>query len=455
MLRKFKKHLILLCIFFVFVSLGYVVFVYMFHKPNFELFAKDTISYSGLKASIKTDNVKIISIDISGSKDGESLVDIYKQDDFVDAGNEIDIAIKFKQNSPVVKMIKSENIDKFYLHYSISYKNAFFTSFIKDKMILKIDFEPPTISNIKSDGYVYLGGVGYVLFDTSLDAVKSYVNTGAPKSFYPISIIRDNRISHLVFFTCSNKPCKNNEIVITAEDKTGNKVTRSKKINTLRIKPWPVSNITINSSFLLAKFNEIKKENRKSVGIKEFKELNINERKRNDEVLTINTSKIRNELLFQGKFLQMKNSKVFSQYSEKRNYYLNNNENMIDTKYHLGIDLASIENANVYPSNKGIVSYVNNNGLGIYGKSVIIDHGIGFYSLYSHLSSILVKEGESVDRKVIIGHTGTTGYAFGDHLHFSTYIQGVPFNPVELLDKKYLDLKIVEIYSEFTKEKSE
>ena len=36
----------------------------MFHKPNFELFAKDTISYSGLKASIKTDNVKIISIDI-------------------------------------------------------------------------------------------------------------------------------------------------------------------------------------------------------------------------------------------------------------------------------------------------------------------------------------------------------------------------------------------------------
>ena len=145
-------------------------------------------------------------------------------------------------------MIRSENIDHFYLHYSISYKNSFFTSFIKDEIKLKIDFDPPKISNIRSDGYIYQGGIGYVLYDTSVDAIKSYVDTGVGKMFYPISILKDEKISNLVFFTCSNLPCKNNKIIVVAEDRSGNKVSLSKKINTLSKKAWPTSDIKINFS---------------------------------------------------------------------------------------------------------------------------------------------------------------------------------------------------------------
>ena len=452
LLRKIKNNLIFLVLIALISALVYVGFVYIFHKPSFELFAKDTISYSGLKATINTENVSIVSIHISGSKDGTNLVDIYKQEEFLDGGNQINIKIKFKTNSPVVKMIRSENIDHFYLHYSISYKNSFFTSFIKDKIKLKIDFDPPKISNIRSDGYIYQGGIGYVLYDTSVDAIKSYVDTGVGKMFYPISILKDEKISNLVFFTCSNLPCKNNKIIVVAEDRSGNKVSLSKKINTLSKKAWPTSDIKINSKFLLMKYNEIKKDNKTSAGLKEFRELNINERAKNDQLLTMKTEKIRNELLFNGKFVQMKNSKVFSTYSEKRNYFIDGIEGSVDSKYHLGIDLASTANAKVNPSNRGIVSYVDNDGLGIYGKSIVIDHGLGFYTLYSHLNTISVGIGEKVDTDSVIGNTGSTGYAFGDHLHFATYIQGVSFNPIELFDSKYINLKIIKIYKEFIKE---
>ena len=124
------------------------------------------------------------------------------------------------------------------------------------------------------------------------------------------------------------------------------------------------------------------------------------------------------------------------------------------TSYHWGYDLSSIENAEIYSSSEGIVSYVNNDGLGIYGKTIIINHGLGFYTLYSHLSDISVNVGDKVDNKTVIGRTGETGFAFGDHLHFGTYIQGVPFDSSEVWDKKYFNLKVISIYKQFIENKS-
>ena len=119
------------------------------------------------------------------------------------------------------------------------------------------------------------------------------------------------------------------------------------------------------------------------------------------------------------------------------------------TTYHWGYDLSSIENAKVYASSEGIVTFLSNNGLGIYGKTIIIDHGLGFYSLYSHLSEISVDVGDMVTSKVVIGKTGQTGLAFGDHLHFGSYIQGVPFDSNELWDKKYFNQKVLSVYTNF------
>jgi len=393
--------------------------------------------------------VTVNSIEISGSKDDGELINIYKNDEFLDSSNKIKIKIKFAPDSPVVKMIRNDNLDYFYLHYSIKYENKFFDSFVKNKIKLKIDFDPPSIFNVDSDAYTYLGGIGFVIYDTSLDASRSYVDTGIGRMFYPLSVTKKDKISNLVFFTCFNTPCKNKKITIKAEDKSGNVISVKTKMKTIMNKEWPVSNIRIDNIFLLNKYNEIRKNNLTSVGVKEFKELNIEERKKNNSFIAAQTSKITNKKLFNGEFLQMQNSKVFSRFSEKRIYYLDDMEKPVDSKYHFGIDLATTEKADIYASNTGSVSYVNDDGVGIYGKLVIIDHGLGFYSLYSHLSAISVKVGEKVNKKTVIGKTGQTGYAHGDHLHFGVYIQGVPFDPIELFDKNYINLKIINIYNQF------
>ena len=447
--KRNKAKFYLFFLFVVFLSISYVAFVYFLHRPEFELFSKDRISYSGFRATIDSTNVTVNSIQISGSKDDGELINIYKNDEFLDSSNKIKIKIKFAPDSPVVKMIRNDNLDYFYLHYSIKYENKFFDSFVKNKIKLKIDFDPPSIFNVHSDAYTYLGGIGFVIYDTSLDASKSYVDTGIGRMFYPRSVTKKDKISNLVFFTCFNAPCKNKKITIKAEDKSGNIISVKTKMKTIINKEWTVSNIEIDNIFLLNKYNEIKKDNLTSVGVKEFKELNIEERKKNDSFIATQTSKITNKKLFNGEFLQMRNSKVFSRFSEKRIYYLDDMEKPVDSKYHFGIDLATTEKADIYASNTGSVSYVNDDGVGIYGKLGIIDHGLGFYSLYSHLSAISVKVGEKVNKRTVIGKTGQTGYALGDHLHFGVYIQGTPFDPIELFDKNYINLKIINIYNEF------
>ena len=77
-------------------------------------------------------------------------------------------------------------------------------------------------------------------------------------------------------------------------------------------------------------------------------------------------------------------------------------------------------------------------GLGIYGKTVILDHGYGLFSMYSHLSQIAVKAGDSVSRGDKLGRTGSTGMAGGDHLHFGMLINDTFVNPVEWWDIKWI-----------------
>ena len=87
-------------------------------------------------------------------------------------------------------------------------------------------------------------------------------------------------------------------------------------------------------------------------------------------------------------------------------------------------------------SNNGVIAFVGD--LGIYGNTVIIDHGLGLFTLYSHLSSIGVKVGDSVKQGQTLGQTGETGLAAGDHLHFGVYLHGVPILPVEWWDQKWI-----------------
>ena len=76
------------------------------------------------------------------------------------------------------------------------------------------------------------------------------------------------------------------------------------------------------------------------------------------------------------------------------------------------------------------------------GNAVVVDHGAGLMSLYGHLSSLAVAEGETVARGQTVGRTGVTGLAGGDHLHFTMLVGGVPVDAREWWDPRWIETRV-------------
>jgi murein DD-endopeptidase MepM/ murein hydrolase activator NlpD len=123
-----------------------------------------------------------------------------------------------------------------------------------------------------------------------------------------------------------------------------------------------------------------------------------------------------------------------SSFADHRTYVYDGRE--VDQQTHLGFDLASTARSEVQAANKGTVVLARY--FGIYGNSVLIDHGLGLMTLSAHLSAVDVKEGQAVERGAVIGRSGATGLAGGDHLHFTTLVHGLPVNPIEWWDGKWI-----------------
>lgn len=98
---------------------------------------------------------------------------------------------------------------------------------------------------------------------------------------------------------------------------------------------------------------------------------------------------------------------------------------------HLGLDLAAAKGRAVAAINAGVIKDAYTDP--IYGKSVIIDHGRGIYSLYMHLNSIKVSKGNAVKRGALIGTVGETGLASAPHLHLSIKVGGVSVDPAQFV----------------------
>ena len=101
---------------------------------------------------------------------------------------------------------------------------------------------------------------------------------------------------------------------------------------------------------------------------------------------------------------------------------------------HTGVDLRAEEGTPILACNSGIVVLVEE--LFFSGKSVILDHGWGFYSMYFHLSEALVKEGNRVGKGAMLGRVGSTGRSTGPHLHWGIRMSGARVDPLSLLNIK-------------------
>jgi len=101
-------------------------------------------------------------------------------------------------------------------------------------------------------------------------------------------------------------------------------------------------------------------------------------------------------------------------------------------KFHAGIDLISKGDDNVFPARAGKVILARTHH--DYGLTVIVNHGRGVETLYAHLASINVKEGQDVDLTSVLGQIGNTGASTGKHLHFEVSVGSYPVDPLKVID---------------------
>ncbi len=99
-------------------------------------------------------------------------------------------------------------------------------------------------------------------------------------------------------------------------------------------------------------------------------------------------------------------------------------------KHHDGVDFACQTGTPIYATGSAKVEEANYNENG-YGLCVNLDHGNGYRSKYAHLSKILVKEGQEVNRGQLIGYSGSTGLSTGPHLHYEISYHNVKIDPID------------------------
>ncbi len=316
------------------------------------------------------------------------------------------------------------------------------------KRSVNLDLIPPKLDIISTDQYINHGGSGLVVYKASPDTVKSGVAVG--DYFFPgyKANFKDEDV-HMAFFAYPYDIEAGENVTLIAQDQAGNEKSSSISYR-LRDVNYRKSNINISENFVENIMVPLMEEDSTGLSQKEIFLLVNNEmRKKNNLTIKEVGTKSEGEIMWDGAFHQLSNSKVEANFADERTYIFN--EEPIDKQFHLGYDLAVTKRYPVEAANGGVIVYADE--LGIYGNTVMIDHGMGVLTLYGHMSTIDVEVGDRVSKNDIIGRTGETGLAAGDHLHYGIYINGVAVRPVEWWDKKWIDdnviLKINQASGEF------
>ncbi len=294
-----------------------------------------------------------------------------------------------------------------------------------------VDLTRPVVNILSQISRVTSGGSGLVIYQASSDTAQSGVQI--ENYFfkgYPLS----GGDTWVAFFAHPRNVSPQSRAVLNAEDRAGNAAQGSLSYQMLD-RRYGKTTVSVTDAFIknhVAPLLEpaARRDSLKKIFLSINRELRFETDARIREICKESTR----QLLWDGPFHQLSNSAVKATFGLERVYDYGGE--IIDRAYHLGYDLAVTKNYPVEAANNGKVIFVGE--LGIYGKSVIIDHGIGLFTLYAHLSDISVTRGEEVRKKAVIGKTGQTGLATGDHLHFAVLIHGVPVLPLEWWDSRWV-----------------
>ena len=294
-----------------------------------------------------------------------------------------------------------------------------------------IDLTPPKIDVLAATGYYSPGGVSLVAFRVE-GATQAEVKAGTTtfRSYAMGPTERGARVALLALPYDYNGAA----LAISAVDDAGNAASRGIP-GELKPRKFAHDRIEIKDGFLQAKIPELLPQHPPGTPlIDAFLVVNRDQRKQAEAEKRKLGGQSADKPLWEGAFVQPRNTKVFANFAETRTYVYQGRE--IDTQVHYGYDLASTKQSPVPAANKGVVVFAG--ALSIYGNAVVLDHGLGLQTLYGHLSSIAVKVGDAVDKEQELGRTGATGLAIGDHLHYEVLVSGISVTPLEWWDAKWM-----------------
>lgn len=300
---------------------------------------------------------------------------------------------------------------------------------------IMLDTRYPEIDLISRSHNLVPGGAGLAVYKVSEGDCKSGVRVG--DNFFPghSGYAKDPKVM-LAFFALTHLQGPGTRLFIEATDNAGN-LTRSVFTHYIADKKYRNDVIPITDDYLDANMPAVRID-----GLEGFHGSNLEKfLKINGELRVKNERKIlgpgpftEQTLRWSGAFLRLPGSATRASFGDHRTYHYQGKT--VDDQYHLGYDLASLEQSNVTAANGGKVVLVDT--IGIYGKTVVVDHGFGLFSSYSHLSRIDVEPGKVVAKGDVIGTTGITGLAAGDHLHFGIYIHNVFVDPLQWWDASWI-----------------
>lgn len=303
------------------------------------------------------------------------------------------------------------------------------TTVLETKRI--IDTRPPRMTILGDPHFISFGGAGAVSFTLDEDAALAGLQVG--DKFFPGFSVGGNRF--LVFYALPYDAPRDVPFLGVAEDYAGNRtnVPFQPIVKSVRYKK---DVLTLTDKFLgrVVPYFKNLDPSLQGTDVEVFLAVNRKQRDLDDEHIKTLCRETTPKPLWAGSFLRLPKSEPMASFGEQRTYLYQGR--MIDNQVHLGVDLASVQQCPIPAANAGRVVFTG--PMGIYGQTVVLDHGCGLFSMYGHLSQIDAAISKDVVKGEILGRSGATGMAGGDHLHFAMLVRGVFVDPVEWWDPHWI-----------------
>lgn len=293
--------------------------------------------------------------------------------------------------------------------------------------------QPPSLSVDSEQHYLYLGMADLATFNVSGSWTEAGVRVGDERfRAWPMPGGKPGLFSLYAF--AWNMPPDTVPIVF-AENGAGNDVGSALTVVFPKKEQpkYTTHDLQVSDAFLNKVINELD-PNGTGDPVARFVKVNGEMRRANNKTLSDLRLKTADKFLWSRAFIRQPHSQAEANFADVRNYIYHGKK--IDQQVHLGYDLAVTQHVGVEAANDGRVVYAA--PLGIYGNCIVVDHGYGLQSIYGHLSRIDVHVGDMVKQGQVMGLSGQTGMAGGDHIHFAMQLDGVQIDPKEWWDEHWI-----------------